>query len=119
MEFLEFYNKMIELGEWTGVILFSVYAVLSLITYAYMYSKGADIPDLPLFTSKNILQSCNPFKFSHPLCHILASLVLFLVPAMITVMWPIAIPLALVIYLVVTTRKRNLHKKKMWEELKS
>ena len=124
MEFAEFYSNTIDVSEWAGVILFCVYAALSLAHYLYIYSKGSDIPDineipLPPVTLKSVWYYLNPFKFKHPVNYVLTAFSLFFVPTMIAVMWPIAIPLVLVTYLVITARKRNLDKKKMWEELKS
>jgi hypothetical protein len=125
MTFAEFYNFFGDIVIITGISLAVVYAVLSLIYFAYKYAKGDDIPyfnSLPDLTMSNLLDIrlyINPFYFKHPVHCMITSMGIFMTPFIVAVGWPVLIPLAVICYFIYRTRKVNLDKKKMWAELKS
>ena len=125
MTFLEHYKFYGDIVIITGISLAVVYAVLSLIYFAYRYGKGDDFPgfeSIPTLTLTNLLDIrfyINPFYFKHPINCMMTAMGIFLIPFIVAVGWPVLIPLAVIFYFIYRTRKVNLDKKKMWEELKS
>jgi hypothetical protein len=125
MTLLEIYRSFGDLAIITGVSLVVIYGVLSLIYFAYRYAKGDDYPDftsIPALTITNLSDIrfyINPFYFKHPVICLMTAMSIFLIPCIVAVGWPVVIPLAAVCYFIQRTRKVNLDKKKMWEELKS
>ena len=125
MTLLEIYRSFGDLAIITSGSFVVIYVVLSLIYFAYRYAKGDDIPDftsIPTLTITNLSDIrfyINPFYFKHPVNCLMTAMSIFLIPFIVAVGWPVVIPLAAVCYFIQRTRKVNLDKKKMWEELKS
>jgi hypothetical protein len=125
MTLLEIYKSLGDLAIITGMTLAVIYVVLSLIYFVYRYAKGDDIPkftSIPTLTITNLSDIrfyINPFYFKHPVNCLMTAMSIFLIPFIVAVGWPVVIPLAVICYFIQRTRKVNLDKKKMWEELKS
>jgi hypothetical protein len=122
MTFIDSYKFYVDIILWISLSLAALYLTLSLIYVAYRYSKGDDIPsmdDLSLNNLSVIRHYINPFYFKHPVDVITTTMSIFSIPYIVAASWPVLIPLALLCYFIVTTRKKNLDKKKMWERLKS
>jgi hypothetical protein len=125
MTFVEYYNFYGNIIIASGMSIAVVYVVLSLIYFAYRYAKGDDIPDftsIPDLSMSNLSDVrfyVNPFYFKHPVNFIMTAMGIFMLPFIVAVGWPVLIPLVGFYHFIVTTRKKNIEKKKMWEELKS
>ena len=125
MSFYEFYSLSADIAGNVGPVAASIYSVLSLIYFAYRYAKGDDIPrfnDTPRITLSNLVAIkyyINPFYFKHPVDIIMTALYIGVGPLIVAVLWPGLIPAAAIFYFIQRTRKINLDKKKMWNELKS
>jgi hypothetical protein len=125
MTFAEFYKYLGDTAIISGMVLAAIYSVLSLIYFGYRYAKGDDIPkffslpDLTITNLTDIKYYINPFYSKHPVNYIITALSIFAIPFIVAVGWPVLIPLAAVCYFIQRTRKVNLDKKKMWDELKS
>ncbi len=120
---LEFYRFFGDLLMLSGITVAVVYAIISLIYITYRFTKGDDLPgfdDIPKVTESwlNIRYYINPFYFKHPAHYVMAGLNIFSIPFIIGVAWPVLIPASVIYYFAVTTRKKNIEKKKMWETLK-
>jgi hypothetical protein len=122
---VEFYKFLGDTAINSGMVLAAIYSVLSLIYFGYRYAKGDDIPkftSLPYLTITNLLDIrfyINPFYFKHPANFMMTTMGIVTIPFIVGVGWPVLLPLAAVCYFIQRTRKVNLDKKKMWDELKS
>jgi hypothetical protein len=124
MNFVEFYELLINLGTYIAMILVGIFGTISFSYFLYRYIKGDDIPNVmdiePDHNIKdNFKKWLNPFYFKHPLHIFMPALLLFGAVTVSTLMWPVVIPCGLIWFAIDFTRKKNIHKKKMWEELKS
>lgn len=123
MTFINSYKFYVDIILWISLSLATLYLTLSLIYVAYRYSKGDDIPSMDVLPSLNnlsvIRHYINPFYFKHPVDVITTAMCISSIPYIVAAWYPVLIPLALLCYFIVTTRKKNLDKKKMWERLKS
>jgi hypothetical protein len=124
MNFVEFYELLINLGTYIAMILVGIFGTISFSYFLYRYIKGDDIPNVldiePDHDIKNNFKKwLNPFYFKHPFHIFMPALLLFGAVTVSTLMWPVVIPCGLIWFAIDFARKKNIHKKKMWEELKS
>jgi hypothetical protein len=124
MNFVEFYELLIDLGTYVAIVLVGIFGTVSFSYFLYRYIKGDDIPNVldiqPDHDIKNNFKKwLNPFYFKHPFHIFMPALLLFGAVTVSTLIWPAIIPCGLIWFAIDFTRKKNIHKKKMWEELKS
>lgn len=127
MNFVEFYELLIDLGMYIAMILVGIFGAVSFSYFLYRYIKGDDIPNVldiePDRDIKNNFKKwLNPFYFKHPFHIVMPALLLFGAILVFVTLWPlipVAIPCGLIWFAIDSIRKKNIHKKKMWEELKS
>ena len=127
MNFVEFYELLIDLGMYIAMVLVGIFGAISFSYFLYRYIKGDDIPNVldiePSHDVKDHFKKwLNPFYFKHPFHIFMPALLLFGAVLVFVIMWPLIpaiIPCGLIWFVIDSTRKKNIHKKKMWEELKS
>jgi hypothetical protein len=124
MNFVEFYELVIDLGTYVAMVLVGIFGTVSFSYFLYRYLKGDDIPNVldiePDHDIKNNFKKwLNPFYFKHPFHIFMPALLLFGAVTVSTLIWPVIIPCGLIWFAIDSIRKKNIHKKKMWEELKS
>ena len=125
MTFIEYYRFGGNIVMHTGISLAILYAILSLVYFCYRYAKGDDIPaisSVPDLTMTNLLDIryyINPFYFKHPVLYILTAMGIFMMMFLVAAGWPVLLPVTVAGCVIFRMRQVNLHKKKMWEELKS
>lgn len=115
------YESIIDISSILGLSISVIYTILSLCYFTYRYAKGDDWPrvsELELFSKKDILSLLNPCYFKHPANIFMTSITIVGLVLGISLVWPIIIPAGTVYYSVNKIREKNLHKKKMWNELK-
>jgi len=115
------YESIIDISSILGLSISAIYTILSLCYFTYRYAKGDDWPrvdELDVFSKKDILSLLNPCYFKHPATIFMTSLMIVGLVMGISLVWPIIIPAGVTYYAVNKIREKNLHKKKMWNELK-
>jgi hypothetical protein len=114
------FDAIAETGFIVGMILGAIYGTLALCYYVYRYAKGDNHPSISdcELHRKDVLKLLNPFYYKHPM-NIMVTTMFFLGGiGGLAMVWPVLIPAGVTYYAVNKIREKNLHKKKMWNELK-